>query len=243
MTVGPPVRPPDGWGQDSLTDYLDDFWGNQFATFDNKRAAVADLIRIDGLFKRFLDGAINPRPFVPMGFMLRAHSAYRAAAGAVMAGQLYEAQALLRLCLEHGAYGFYIGADRERWERWMHRNDSEATKKVVRDEFTHNKIKKHVSAAATKLGGQFELLYEKLIDFGAHPNEQGFSMNSAMRRDGENVHFDTIYLQADGLPLDLGLKMTGQVGLWVLHVMQLIYRERFELQGVRADLEEIRTRF
>lgn len=234
------VRQPNGWGKDSLTGYLDEYRGNQFATFDNKRAAVAGLVRIDGLFKRSLDGAINPRPFVPMSFMLRAHSAYRAAAGAVMAGQLYEAQALLRLCLEHGAYGFYIGDDRDRWQRWMNRNDSEAAKKAVRDEFTHNKIKKHVAAAAPKLSRQFELLYERLIDFGAHPNEQGFSINTAIRKDGENIHFDTIYLQGDGLPLDLGLKTTGQVGLWVLHVMQLIYKERFELLGIRADLEEAR---
>ncbi|MER9064853.1 hypothetical protein [Mesorhizobium sp. M0698] len=239
----PPARSPDGWGQDSLTDYFDSFRGNQFATFDNKRPAVADLIRIDGLFVRFLHGATNPRPFVPMTFMLRAHAAYRAAAGAVLAGQLYEAQAMLRLCLEHAAYGFYIGADKVRWQRWMNRNDSAAAKHAVRDDFTHNRIRKHIKAAAATIGGQFERLYETLIDFGAHPNEQGFSINSAIRKDGENVHFDTIYLQADGMPLDMGLKMTGQVGLWALHIMQLIYAERFELQGIRADIEEIRTRF
>ena len=118
------IAPP-GWGQDALTDYLSSYRSNQFATFANKGQSMTDLIQIDGLFHRFLVGAINPRPFYPMTFMLRAHSAYRAGVGAVMAGQLYESQALLRLCLEHAAYGFYIGADKDRMERWLRRGDSD----------------------------------------------------------------------------------------------------------------------
>lgn len=234
---------PRGWGDDPLTSYLDNYRDNQIATFANKRAQVADLIRIDGLLLKLLHGAVNPRPFVPMTFMLRAHAAYRAAVGAVMAGQLYESQTLMRLCLEHAAYGFYIGGDSERWKRWMNRNDSTATKKVVRDEFQHVKVKTYITGQAKRLGEQFELLYERLIDFGAHPNEQGFSLNSAIRKDSGNVHFDTVYLQGDGLPLDFALKTAGQVGLWILFVMQPLYKERYELLGIRAELEEIRTRF
>ncbi|WP_449414468.1 hypothetical protein [Ochrobactrum teleogrylli] len=234
---------PNNWGKDKLTSYLEDYRDNQFATFANKQAAVSDLIRIDGLFPKLLEGAINPRPFVPMNFMLRAHAAYRAATGAVMAGQLYESQALLRLCLEHSAYGFYIGADTKRWERWMNRTDSPAAKQAVRDEFTHNKIKKHIKAKSQKLGEQFEKLYDQLIDFGAHPNEQGFSLSSTLQRDADKIHMNTIYLHGDGLALDLGLKMVGRVGLWALHIMQLIYPQRYELLGIREDLEEIRVRF
>jgi hypothetical protein len=240
-----PEKPtPNGWGDDSLTAYFDVFRGNQYATFVNKRTAVADLIRIDGLFRRFLHDAKNPRPFMPMGFFLRAHSAYRAAAGAVMAGQLYEAQTQLRLCLEHGAYGFYIGADEERWKLWMARNDSAAAKQAVRNEFTHRKIKAHISTTASqKVGDQFETLYERLIDFGAHPNEQGFSMSSTIRKADGNVYFDTLYLHDDGLPLDVSLKTTGQVGLWVLHVAQFVYSAKFQLLGIRDELQEIRKRY
>lgn len=234
---------PRGWGDDPLTAYLDNYHDNQVATFANKQQQVADLIRIDGLMLKLLHGAINPKPLIPMSFMLRAHAAYRAAAGAIMAGQLYEAQTVMRLCLEHAAYGFYIGGDEERWKRWMNRNDSVANKKVVRDEFQHGKIKGYIAGHAKKLGERFEKLYDRLIDFGAHPNEQGFSLNSAIRKDGGNVHFDTIYLQGDGLPLDLALKTLGQVGLWVLFVMQPIYKERYELLGIRAELDEVRRRF
>lgn len=70
---------PPGWGNDPLTRYLDDARGNQFATFANKRSEVIDLIAIDGMFRMLLEGAVNPRPFVPMGFLLRAHSTYLSA--------------------------------------------------------------------------------------------------------------------------------------------------------------------
>ena len=85
---------PAGWGQDPFTQYLDALRANQLATFANKRSAAIDLTTIDGMFRKLIDGAVNPKPFLPMGFLGRAHSAFLAAAGAIMAGQIYEAQAL-----------------------------------------------------------------------------------------------------------------------------------------------------
>lgn len=238
--VGPA---PNGWAHDPLTAFLDGYRGNQLSTFVNMPNEVRDLVRIDGLFRRLLDGAMNLRPFFPANFALRAHSAYLAAAGAVMAGQIYEAQALLRLCLEHSAYGFYIGGDKKLWELWQARSDSQAAKQAAKDKFTHNKVRNHIKAASPTMGDQFARLYEQLIDFGAHPNEQGFAINSSVVRDGDDVHFYTIYLQEGGIPMDHGLKTAARVGLWALHILQMIYPERFELLGIRAELEEMRGQF
>src|SRR3546814_9810038 len=91
MTQSSPL----GWGTDTLTDYLEAYRANQFATFANTASAMGYLIKIDGMFDRFR-GAINPRPFYPMGFLLSAHAAFRAGVGAIMAGQLFVSQALLR---------------------------------------------------------------------------------------------------------------------------------------------------
>jgi hypothetical protein len=235
---------PGGWGDDSLTAYLEHFRNNQFATFVGKPAEVVDLIAIDGMFKRLLEGAVNPKPFMPMSFLLRAHSAYRAAAGAVMAGQLYEAQALMRLCLEHAAYGHYIGGDMELWKRWMGRNDSEKNKEAVRKEFSAGKVKRKLQSANAKTGTAYEALYERLIDFGAHPNEQGFSMSSAIRRQPNgDIHFDTLYLQENGMPLNLALKTAAQVGICVLRIGQILYPQRFVDLGLDVELEAIRQRY
>lgn len=236
--------PPLGWGDDALTDYLNGYRANQFATFANKGQSMKDLIHIDELFERFLKDAINPRPFYPINFMLRAHSAYRAGVGAIMAGQLYESQSLLRLCLEHAAYGFYIEADRNRMERWLRRGESDDNRKALRKEFHNDKIKDHIATAAPVMREQFDHHYNQLIEFGAHPNEMGYSLNTTIdRNDDGDAHIKTIYLQDGGVQLGMGLKIAGQIGLWALHLMQLLYAARYELLGIRSDLDELRKRF
>lgn len=192
---------PEGWGDDSLTAYLEEYRGNQFATFVGKPREVADLIALDGMFKRLLEGAVNPKPMIPMTFLLRAHSAYRSAAGAVMTGQLYEAQAMLRLCLEHASYGHYIGGDADLWKRWMARNESDKNKEAVRKEFSAGRVKRKLQSIDVNTGTAYETLYERLIDFGAHPNEQGVSMSSAIRRQPNgDIHLDTVYLHGQACP-------------------------------------------
>ncbi|MHA6685368.1 hypothetical protein [Mesorhizobium sp. A556] len=233
------TRVPDGWGKDTLSSFIDEFRHNQFATFSRKREAMTGLERIDELLKRFLYGAVDPKPFVPMSFLTRAHSAFRATSGVVMGGHLYESQALMRLSLEHAAYGLYIGDDGERWTRWMQRHDSDEAEAAVRKEFSHNRIRKHVQSIDSNLGERFDLFYGSTIDFGAHPNELGFSANTLTRKDDDGgVAIMTVYLQGDGKLLDLALKMTAHVGLWVLDVAEHIYGERFATRGFSADLVE-----
>ncbi|WP_327211858.1 hypothetical protein U8Q06_12550 [Rhizobium beringeri] len=234
---------PEGWGDDSLTAYLEDFRNNQFATFVGREAEVADLIAIDGMVKKLVYGAKDPSPFVPMTFLLRAHSAFRSASGAIMAGQLYEAQAVLRLCLEHSAYGHYIGGDNAMWERWMRRNDSDANRAAVRQEFTSNKVKTKLQNADPKIATAYETLYEQLIDFGAHPNERGFSMSSSIRRENGDVHIEAVYLHEDGLALRSALRTTAQVGICILRIGEILYPQRLKDLGIDVDLQTIMQRF
>ncbi|TQX91337.1 hypothetical protein EQW76_00965 [Rhizobium sp. rho-13.1] len=240
MTTNPA---PPGWGKDRLSAYLEEFRGNQFATFHNKRKEVADLIALDNLFEKLLNGARDPDPQMPMTFLLRAHAAFRAAVSLVMGGQLYEAQVLLRLSLEHASYGFFIGGDQLRWTRWMKRNDDEKSKKAVREEFTSGAIRRSIKKADAKIGGHFETLYERLIDFGAHPNKQGFSMSTKLRKEPGETHILSIYLHDDGVPLDFALKTTAQVAICVLQIAYLLYPTRMELQQLRHELDEITTRY
>ena len=235
---------PPGWGNDPLTRHLDDARGNQFATFANKRSEVIDLIAIDGMFRKLLEGAVNPRPFLPMGFLLRAHSAYLSTVGAVMAGQAYEAQALLRVCLEQSAYAHYIGDDKSRYELWMNRHDSPTAMKAVRDKFTHGKVSRHITDTDAKLGGIYKTLYDRTIDYGAHPNEMGASLSSkTVDMEDGGKQFLTIYLHGEGLLLDFGLKAAAQVGLCVLRIARLIYPTRMQAVGISHQLDDMCKRF
>lgn len=160
-----------------------------------------------------------------------------------MAGQIYEVQALLRLALEHGAYGFYIGSDTERWERWLARSDSVDAKQTLKNEFSHRKVVRQIAATSKAINSIYSELYERLIDFGAHPNELGYFSNSTMKRRDDRTDFQTIYLHPGGVQLDFGIRTTAQVGLCVLHITQLIYKERFMVLGIKDSLEDLRKRY
>lgn len=237
---------PPGWGTDKLTQYLDAFRGNQLATFANKRSEVIDLTTIDTMFRKLTEGALNPHPLLPMGFLQRAHSAYLSACGAVMAGQIHEAQALLRVSLEQAGYGHYIGDDQERWTRWMDRHEprTKSQQKKWREEFTHGNVAKGIAAADPAIGRFYNQLYDRTIEYGAHPNQLGDSMGSALEQseDGD-TRFVTIYLHEDGLMMDFALRSTAQVGLCVLRIAQLIYPLRMQATGVQFQLEIISKRF
>lgn len=239
-------RPPNGWGKDTLTKYLDNCRDNQWCTFANKRSEVIDLITIDGMFRKLVGEAVNPRPMLPVNFLLRAHSAFLSACGAVMAGQLHDAWALLRVCLEQGGYAHYVGDDRQRWERWMSRHDlrSPTQQRKWKDEFTHGKVLRHIKGAHAGLGEAYSALYDRTIDYGAHPNERGTSVSMTIgETDDGGVRFNMVYLHADGVVLDFLLRTTAQVGICVLRIAQVIYPLRSQATGVQFQLETITKRF
>lgn len=234
--------PPPNWDADEIARYIDNCRQNQYATFANK-GSLKPLKQIDKCFRRALDKPINPRPWFPLQFLHRSHSAFLAATGMAMAGQTVEVYALLRLSLESAAYGFYINRNVARAERWLRRHDSNAEKRSVQQEFQHRKIKEHIYGSAKVLAEIYERLYERTIDFGAHPNEKGFSSHTKILKDQEQTEFLQIYLQEDGPQLDQAIKTAGQVGFWALSIFQLVYPEKWELLGIKFELNELRKIF
>jgi hypothetical protein len=228
---------PQQWAKDRLTEYIENCRTNQFATFANKPAFKL-LLEIDDCFFKILDKPINPRPWFPFQFIHRSHSSWRAACGMVMSGQVQEANAMLRLSLETAAYGYYISTDSSIAEAWIKRNDWATELRDFKKKFQHVTVKQKVIDDAPKLGRIFEQLYERTIDYGAHPNERGFSLNSNISEIDDTVEWLQIYLQGDGLPLDFALKSTAQIGVWNLAIFQLVYPQKWELLGLKAKLEE-----
>ncbi|MBB4232656.1 hypothetical protein [Rhizobium mongolense] len=101
----------------------------------------------------------------------------------------------------------------------------------------------HMQDADGKVSTAYETLYEQLIDFGAHPNEKGFSMSSTIRRENGEVHIEAVYLHGDGLPLRSALRTTAQVGICVLRIGQTLYPQRFNDLDLDTELQAIMKRF
>ncbi|MBO6883053.1 MAG: hypothetical protein JJ869_05655 [Marivita sp.] len=126
----------------------------------------------------------------------------------------------------------------------MDRHDNEEARKKVRNTFSITKIQKQICSKTPELGEIFTLLYERSIDYGAHPNERGASLSTEIKHlDDGGVEFGTIYLHADGMQLDFAVRSAAQVGLWVLRIAQEIYPLRTQALGMDHVISDLCRRF
>ena len=237
------IDPPHGWGDDTLSESFDMARLNSYASFANKRPAVADLVEIDRLFPLVIKDARNLKPFFPANFFLRSHSAFRVAAQLAMSGQAFEATAMMRLLLEHAGYGLFIGADTERLRRWFARGENRQNDDAFRKEFSANAIKRCVSERHAQIGHAYQHLYNHCLNFGAHPNEAGAMLSTAIKRGDELTVVETIYMHDKPLVIDAGLKATAQCGLTSLRIAQLVYPARFDEVGATARVDALCQRY
>jgi hypothetical protein len=97
-----------------------------------------------------------------------------------------------------------------------------------------------VRAANRDAGRRFEELYQRTIDFGAHPNERSVTGNMKMTKEPGKRTMTAIGLHGDGLALDHALKTVAQCGMTSLEMLQIPFHARFELLGVNAATLELR---
>ncbi len=241
MTQGP-IGPPPGWGHDKLSQFIDGARHNQYATFANKRLAYRLMQEVDECMHRAGSNLLNPKDGLTPVFLYRCHSAFRAAAGLAMGGQLVETYPLLRSCLESAAYALFIDKTPGMAKVWLDRNESATAKNQMKNEFQVSKVRAVIHQSDKRLAEVFQHLYELCIDLGGHPNQLGV-MGSLQIREGEDrTEFLQIYLHGDGVVLDAALKMLVDVGICCLFVFlhNDTFKHRFELLGVTERVKALR---
>jgi hypothetical protein len=230
-------RPP-GWGKDELSKFLQQTHQQQYATFHNKKEAVAPLIAIDDLFVRVSKGWLNPPSEIVAMLFLRCHFAFRAAAGEAMAGQVVESYRQCRGMMENAAYAVHIHRDSSLARVWLdrHKDGMNASKRA----FRHELVVASVTAANMHAGQRFEDLYQRTIDFGGHPNERSVTGNMKIIEEPERRVMLAIGLHGDDNALAMALKSVAQCGMVSLEMLQVIYNSKFELLGINAAMFELR---
>jgi len=234
------LDPPPGWGRDDLSAFVETARRNTFATFVQARQVWALLGRIDAALRRAIEGMHNARAWFEGFFLLRAHAAYLGAARLSTSGQLPEAYMILRGCLENALYGLFTHENPGLGEVWLRRHDDAASRQRVRDEFKIGRMMDLLEARDPGTGRAARDLYERTIDFGAHPNE--LALTSVLRLTwGEGaVRFDLNYLSDNSTPaLALCLKTNAQVGVCALGTFRLVVPERFDLLGLSDELTRL----
>lgn len=236
---------PRGWHEAQLGPYFESQWSNLIATYarksESKRIRDIDLL----LWQFAINASKVPNKNklnVSVGLMLfyRAHAAFRGAAALGLGGAVTEAMPVLRLCLETAGYANMIAQRPELAKTWLMRGEDEKRRKAVKEAFRYSEIRKTMEAQDTALADVFQKLYERTIDFGAHPNELGATTNTFIERqpDGGAI-MGQVYLQDDSLALDHWLRTAGQTGVCVLRIFEKLYPSLFQELGITERMPQV----
>jgi hypothetical protein len=204
---------PPGWGKDELSKFLQETHQQQYATFHNKKKAVAPLIAIDDLFVRVSKGWLNPHSEIVAMLFLRCHAAFRAAAAEAMAGQVVESYRQCRGMMENAAYAVHIHRDPTLARVWLDRHVDEAGMKASKRAFRHELVVASVTAANMHAGQRFEDLYQRTIDFGGHPNERSVTGSMKMIEGPERREMLAIMIHGDDNALTMALNRLRNAAL------------------------------
>ena len=224
------------WGSDELTRALDTAEHNLWTSYtylDEFRLLIA----IDQIFAEL--PLNNHQHWFESLFLIRCHSAFRAATRLATSGQLTESFALMRLALENAFYAFHIHSHPEAGEAWIERKNDLKSKKTCKNNFQIKPIledyRKHNSYNARVA----RKLYEATIDYGAHPNIDGFTSNLEMKNNENGKTILTRQLNTSEMPLKHAIINLARTGSCCLLIFQNLYPDRFESSSLTEKLRSI----
>lgn len=175
----------------------------------------------------------NSKDWFSLLFFLKAHSAYLSAARLSSSGQMAESFMVLRGALENSLYGHYIFKHPDYAEVWIRRHESDESLNRMKNIFTIGNTFNELNKANKPLNKIVRDLYERTIDYGAHPNPNSLlnilQHNTKTKEKITTDEFKVEYLTGNKLTIALCLKTTAQVGVACLKILQLVMSERFKL--------------
>jgi hypothetical protein len=235
---------PPGWGSDPLSSFFELARGHAFGSFHNLKREYGAIRAIDIAFLALIDGWFDPENVFAAPLAVRAFASFRAASQLALSGQLSEAYMVMRGCLEHALYANYMDAIPHSWPIWSKRDDDEAARKLCAKTFSARNLFEALRNRTKPLGDMAGALYERAIEFGAHPNEMavGSTMEWKDAKDGGHT-FEYSFLSGDGLPLRLCLKSVAQTGLIVLDILCLVFPARCRTMRVQEIIAPVKPHF
>lgn len=235
--MGGPQLPP-GWSHDRLSEFIEISRNNTFATFVRARPTWDRLSAIDSIFRRAIDALTNSHAWFAGFFLLRSHASYLGGVRLSTSGQLAEAYMVLRGCLENALYGLFLHETPELRQVWLNRHEDEGSRRRVREEFRITRMLDLLEAKDATTSGAARSLYDRTIDYGAHPNEMALLTVLRQTENPDHVRFDVNYISDDSTPaLALCLRTNAQVGVCNLRIFRLVIPERFTILGISDSLD------
>lgn len=228
-----------GWGEDSLSLFMQAANERMLQTFAHLRGSWAHLAAIDEAYLKVAETLGQTPDWLEAAFLVRAHSAFRAGVRLAGSGQVPESYMVLRGSLEWALYAHYLAGNPERERRWLSRADTADTRKKGRNEFSVGAVLRRLAAQSSRVGSLARDLYEHLSEYGAHPNDLALAASSTLEKGANDHQLKTAYIAPDGLPARLALKTGARVGVCNLWIFRFVFSERFDILGITDELHRL----
>lgn len=161
--------------------------------------------------------------------VLLANCAYAYFAAAVdigLSAQIGPCFALQRTCIESVVYAHAVMRRPELGSIWLWRDDSPADKHRFDEKFKITVLMDELPDAKTGLREAIRELYRTTISYGAHPNPNGALSGADIGENEERVWVSKGFF-VNGLPLQLALKSTAEVGYAMVWLEDLMFGLHF----------------
>lgn len=229
----------DNFGSDELTRRISEAWHNIRATWREHRDIAEMLSSINSLFMKYVDvfcklSKESNIESSPGAFLARAYGCYLAAVRLSSSGQIAEAFVMYRACIENALYGYYIAENPKLGSIWAQRHQSNQAGKLMRREFRLVDILNFIIKQEPRVGAHIKDMYEKAIDFGAHPNVYSIGCNLQYIEDERKTVMNIF--NSDAYFLKCCLLANARYGMGCLSVFRLIYPEQLSKRGVPEEL-------
>ncbi len=225
---------------DNLLLFLEVVANNQRANAASHSADFALIRRVNVCLSTVGQKLINPQPVMCAVLFQRCQYAFKTAAALALAGQVVEAFVMMRSCLEYAGYALAIFKDPALEPVFTNRHVSQADMTAQKSAFRVSEIKVAIESFDSKLAELFQTFYDRAIDFGGHPNPHATFSTMQMPDPNPDNSFTMYAMVTDATNLRHAMKSVAQVGLTVLFIFQHIWKAKFELLGIRAEMSQLR---
>ena len=185
----------------------------------------------------------NDDELVIASLFARAYGSFLASIRLSSSGQLTDSWAQSRASLECGLYAFYMHDDPRLIHLWTSRQKTEQHRKDCRKHFQHKKIVDKLKVNHSSLANRADQLYQKCIDYGAHPTEWSVAINWQILQEGGRQLTRLNLLNSDKAFMPGCLVFNADVGLCVLSIFNLAYPDEFKAANMPIVISNIARTF
>lgn len=220
-------KKPGKWGADEVTGFLDAARDNAVASFVNNNELFEKLIKIDRVYRKITSARMDQGFWFSRVLSQKAHPAFLAAVQLGLNTQITESYCQMRSVLEYALYAYFINKNPKLADIWANRQNGEEARKAVKNAFKISPIIKLLEEEHSVLGSVVNELYNRTIDWGAHPNANSLFGVLEIEEGADSSFFKVAYLSGNHDLNAMCLKNVAQVGIAWLKILQFIMPEQY----------------